>query len=103
MTNKLLIQVALLTIGYGSCFSQVPDIKAGLSLTTITSPASPRNTFLPGFYVGVSSSKILTNNMSIVAELVYSLQGAKSGNIKARYSYLICRYFFLLKQIMMLR
>ena len=98
MTNsKLLIQVALLTIGYGSCFSQVPDIKVGLTLSTITSPASPRNTFLPGFYLGVASHKDFTDKTSIVAELVYSLQGAKSGELKARYSYINLPLLFSFK------
>jgi hypothetical protein len=95
--SKLLIQVALLTIGYGSCFSQVPDIKAGLSLSTITSPVSPRNRLLPGFYLGIASHKNLNDKISIAAEFVYSLQGAKSDDLKARYSYINLPLLFSFK------
>jgi len=70
-------------------FSQTPILKAGLNLSTISTSGSAKNNIKPGFYLGVSTFKSISNNNLIKAELVYSQQGAKFNSKEtATYSYL---------------
>jgi|JI10StandDraft_1071094.scaffolds.fasta_scaffold24957_3 hypothetical protein len=79
-----LLQLFLVSI----CSGQMPNLKAGLNVSTITSPSSA-NEFQAGFYAGVSGLKKINKSIDLKVELLYSKQGAKGGlNERARYNYL---------------
>jgi Outer membrane protein beta-barrel domain len=82
----LLAMVQVIT--FLSSFGQSPSLRAGFNASTIMSSVSSGNRILPGFYFGVAASKVLKDKASLGVELVYSLQGTKADNVKAKYSYI---------------
>jgi len=70
-------------------FAQAPNLKAGLNISTISTPSSLKNEFKPGFYLGIGMFKTLRKKNLIKGELVYSQQGAKLNSKEtASYNYL---------------